>query len=249
MIFRIRQRTISLDVVRDLFHFLHHLRWGYGGEIAVFGHTLLLEVFRQRVGVDYYGSLIWRIKVEWLLLKLWDLVAITCSLFLALRALDDLLRHVGEAGFGFENLMVHLASGEAALLARVAVRTPVEMIKVQILLRSNILADFVLEGLVQLLHIRVASEDHVAVDDLLSHAVVRHRALSRLLPGFVDAVDVEDGDLLFFAGLLLDCFEIQIVQLLLVNFLAVAVYELVWESEILLAEIRVGRAGHRTLGK
>ena len=142
LIFGIGEGTVSLDVVRDLFHFLHHLRWSYGSKITVFGHTLRQEVFVQRVRVNYYGCSLIGMQVEWLLVVVWKLVAIAWSLFLAILTLDNLLSHICEARLGLKTLVVHFASWEAPLLAWVTFLTPIEM--VEILLRSNILADFVI---------------------------------------------------------------------------------------------------------
>ena len=106
---------------------------------------------------------------------------------------------------------------------------------VEILLRSHILADFVVCRFVQILYVWMPGKNDISIDDLFGHTVVGHGALSIplfawLLPISVVEIVFEAHHLLLI-DLFLHCLKIEIIQLLLLDFLfAIAVHILVRQS-------------------
>ena len=89
--------------------------------------------------------------------------------------------------------MVHFTSGEAPLLAGVTFLAPIEV--VEILLRCNVLADFVIDRVLgQFFDGRVPRKNNITIDDLFGHIVVGHGALSvsNLFAWLIHVVEIEN---------------------------------------------------------
>ena len=86
--------------------------------------------------------------------------------------------------------------------------------------------------IVQFLYVWVASKNDITVDDLFGHTVMRNRALSVDLLAWLFPVSVVKACHLLFVNLFLNCFKIEVIKLLFLEFLfAIAVHILIRQTK------------------